>query len=194
MTPKLILDLYKRNPEWIEWEPETIWAEFNRELPSTGESHEIRREQKDMILAVKLCLSNDMPWDQWNVFDKVAISFNDKIAIFDIMQAPSLGEISFAVEMMKDIRASEFSEEIRSYVAAVAKDEGFLVMPDNLQFCQERLNYLNRKFVRETAEVKLAWMLAKITGNIKSGSDDDMVTVQCTKLMAVDKYVKSKKD
>lgn len=190
ISPLKVLSIVQEHDHWMDWEPETIWHELQDHFHTNDSSNEIPRLVKDMILAIKLCLTNTMPWDHWHIFDKVIMTFNNEIPNFEVMQKPSLGEITLGVEAMNKIKANIFSEEIQNYIAIVAREDGYLVLPEVLSFAQEKLDLYTPDVADKRQAVALAWRILKVKNELNVLNDDNMVSVQVAKLLSIDKYVK----
>jgi hypothetical protein len=187
INPLNILPILESHKDWMEWEPETIWHEMENHLDTTSI---IPRTVKDIVMSVKLCLLNNMTWEKWNVFEKVVMAFNNETPIFEVVQKPSLGQISLTIEILNKIKPNIFADEVKLYIAAVAHNDGYIVIPDNLKFAQEELNRYSKDIADKREAINLAWKLFKIKGESIPKDDDNFVTIQCTRMLAIDKYVK----
>lgn len=202
INPTKILSLFLKNRKWLEWEPETIWQQLDSMFPDLPKGQpEFPRHMKDVIMACKLCITNNMAWEQWNVFEKVVMSFNNKIAMFHILQKPSLGEVLYAIKIMNKIKANEFSDEVKAYIASVAKSDGFIYLPEELAFAQNELNLITPDKAKDRTIVEIAWKACrlrkqyplekKVTKEEESDYDDSLINVQCGKLLAASTYAAS---
>lgn len=194
ISPVSILELMIKNPDWFDWEPETIWRDIDNMYPDLPEgSPEFPGQFKNIVMAIKLCFSNNMPWEEWNIFNQVVLAFNNQIPMFETYMKPSLGEIAYAVYVMNKIKEEKFGVEIEGFIASIAKEEGLLILPDNLDFAKEDLALLNRGFENKAKASESYWRLCSIKGALPENSNEDnFILVQCARLMAIRKYVDSK--
>lgn len=121
-------------PDYLLWEPETIWKEIELTFDTT-----VSEVNKNKIQAVKSCQVSDIPYEQWEVFEKVAISFDGGIPRFDIMQKPTPHSCAVALETMVHVRDEKISDEVYRYVAAVLADDGYAYGPGPLEPCNKFL-------------------------------------------------------
>lgn len=135
-THPLFLDmilLEKYGPQWLEWEPETVWSEILDDFKARSISVHVRNK----INAVKLMHVAHTPWTEWEVFAVVCQAMNDNIPDFRVLQKPSPDQIIAAVNMMARIKKREFSEEVGRFVAACFLDDGVFYLPPPVSFAQE---------------------------------------------------------
>lgn len=194
ISPISIVDLMLQHKEWIDWEPETIWCDIDdmySDLPK-GQP-KFPPEFKDIVMAIKLCIMNNMAWEQWNAFSQVVMAFNNIPPSFNSYLKPTLAQVAYAVYVMNKIKVNKFSDEVASFVACVAKDDGMIALPCGLEFAQETLELLNPHIRSKMVATKEAWGYCIVKGSLPSTiNDDNFIAIQCAKLMAIDKYVKQK--
>ena len=129
----------KKHPEWLEWEPETVLQTLDRD--------------DDKVLAVQTVARNPNKVTKDHFpFEKVIMAFCDNQPIMGTYDKPHLEEIMYGVQQIKEIiKASQeglhdgdidFTGDVPSYVAAVAKDRGWFVLPERLNFAQQALNHV----------------------------------------------------
>lgn len=190
VNPINIIKLLISNSEWLQWEPETIWQTLDDNFKNLPKGQpEFPRIFKDIISATKLCMTNDMAWNEWNVFSKVILTFNNIVPYFDIMQKPLLGQLAFGVYILNQIKSSDFSEEVKLYIASAAKHDGYILLPDILRFAQDRLDAMNKGHESKKEEIDLAYKVFKTGNKVIAKNDNNYIVVQATKLIVVDKYV-----
>jgi hypothetical protein len=117
--------------EWIDWEPETIWASVQKTFQS-----QISELARAKVQAVKTCLSSPAPWESWQVFEKVVQALNNNIPRWDIMQAPALEQLYAGVDILEEIQKRPFSDEVKHYMAAAVLNEDVIFVPPPLDFIQ----------------------------------------------------------
>lgn len=133
-THPLVLDvllLSKYGPEWLAWEPETLWHEIEQDFRVTPSVY-----ARNKINALKTTHVVDTPWTEWEVFNQVALALTDVIPDFRVLQKPSPAQVISAVEVMGKIRPLPFSEEVGRYVAACFLSESIYYLPPPVAFAQ----------------------------------------------------------
>lgn len=133
-THPLLLDillLKKFGPQWLSWEPETIWSEIETEF---GAKPSVIIRNK--INAMKTMHLVDTPWTEWEVFNVVLQALTDNIPDFRILQKPSPDQIVSAITMMKRVKDQAFSEEVARFIAACFLDAGVYFLPPPVDFAQ----------------------------------------------------------
>lgn len=117
--------------EWLTWEPETIWASVLDLFKSFVSEH-----NRAKIQAIQTLHVVQAPWEQWQVFEKVIQALNNNVPRFDVMQVPSLEQLYAGVDIMDTLRKEEFSQEVKSYMAAAVLNEDVFYVPSPLDFVQ----------------------------------------------------------
>lgn len=133
-THPIVLDfalLKAFQAEWFLWEPETIWASVLDLFKSNISEH-----NRAKIQAVQTMHVVRAPWEQWQVFEKVIVALNNNIPRFDVMQVPTLEQLYAGVDIMDTIRKEEFSQEVKSYMAAAVLNDDVFYVPPPLHFIQ----------------------------------------------------------
>jgi hypothetical protein len=75
-----------------------------------------------------------------------------------------------------------------------------ILLPDVLHFSQDELDMINPKQAMNKEDIRLTWQAMKLKGSAShetqaappKGVDDNVGVVQSIKLLAIDRYVKSK--
>lgn len=130
----LVLDvllLSKYGPEWLSWEPETLWSEIESDFRVTPSVY-----ARNKINALKTLHLVDTPWTEWEVFNQVVQALTDVIPDFRVLQKPSPAQIMSAVEMIRKVRLLPYSEEVARYIAACFLSEGIFLLPPPVEFAQ----------------------------------------------------------
>jgi len=125
----LLLDKY--GPQWLGWEPETLWQEIESDFGATPGVH-----TRNKINALKTAHVVDSPWIAWEVFNAVVHAFTDNIPNFRVLHRPTPSQIVSAVTMMNRIKKSPFSDEVGRYIAACFLDDGVFFLPPPVGFAQ----------------------------------------------------------
>lgn len=129
--------------QWLEWEPEVLWFECQKELGAllsdfTGRrvNASISNLNRNKLQAVRTLLLTDGFWDAWEVFAPTLQALNNNIPVFNVLQKPSLAQLMAGVDMAGQVRERAFSDEVSRFVAACALDEGVWYLPAPLAFAQ----------------------------------------------------------
>ncbi len=142
-TPPLVLlnaMTTRWRADWIQWEPETIFAEVERQF---GVSPPIQVQEK--ILCLQGLLQTTRAWDDWQVFQATAVTLAGRQARFDDVQDLSLAELDAAVRTMNRLRVQDLSDEVLSYIAAPAYRAGLVYLPKPLEQAQPFLDKLTKR-------------------------------------------------
>jgi hypothetical protein len=169
---------------WVSWEPETLWETIRKDWKTYP-----NEESKNKLMALKVLLSNDYFWQEWEVFEKICVAFNDRLPEFQFMDELSMAEIALAVALAAKIKKRTFKHEVQAYVASVAHEDGYVMLPTMLTFAQEHLDTLMQGTPGEDIRDKLKG-LDPVKLDITSG--EDPVHVQAGYLQAVAVYLKLK--
>lgn len=173
--------------EWLEWLPETLYQTIRVDFDTS-----ISAISKDKIEAAKLLHVSDSFWRSWEVFEKVALAFNGMTPMFDRVQDLSVGQITFALMQAREIRKEEFQDEILYYIAARAKEQGFIYLPPPTDVAQEKLDELNpSEIVPLKAEIRERWDAFDGSSIANVELKEDLYGVHLSRLAAVDQYVTS---
>lgn len=121
--------------EWLLWEPETIWSSIHSMFQSNVSEH-----NRAKIQAVQTLHVTPAPWNLWQVFEKVIQALNNNIPRFDVMQAPSLEQLYAGVDIMDTLRREQFSQEVKSYMAAAILHDEVVFAPQPLDFVQVEIS------------------------------------------------------
>lgn len=171
--------------EWLEWLPETLYQTIRADFDTS-----ISAISKDKIEAAKLLHVSDSFWRSWEVFEKVALAFNGMTPMFDRVQDLSVGQITLALMQAKEIRKEEFQDEVLYYIAARAKEQGFIYLPPPMDVAQEKLDELNpAEIVPLKAEIRERWDAFEGSSIASVELKEDLYGVQLSRLAAVDQYV-----
>lgn len=129
------LSIKAQFPDIDSWTAESVVAEFGEENMNT-------------IKAIGTCFTTDVPWEDFRVFEKVVLCLNDRLVFGDIVQDLDIKEIALAVHVMKKLfPEKQFNDEVSKYIAIEAVQEGFVILPEELEFAQRFIpvTYLTRE-------------------------------------------------
>lgn len=190
ISPLKIANIFKINKEWIDFEPETLWVLLRKEVGASSKS-DLPEELKNMISAVRLCMSSDRPYKEWDVFENTALALNGEIPVVDMVQEIHFAEVVWAKMVMADLSKSEWSEDVKFYMANVAHKDGFISVPKSMKFMEKELIETSKapKGMRDLVTKTYEKMGAKNPTKINEHS---FVDVGCGKLWGVKKYIESK--
>lgn len=147
-------------PEWLDWEPETVWTTLEKVYGLTFDDYE-----KTKIHAVRACHSSRFLTD-WEAFEKVALAFDGVIPEFNIVQACSPLQVMHAMGyamLMRLEKEPVFSREVMMYCAIMFVQREFLVVPNFMK----RLN----RFIVETTgrdDIVKDVLFNPIIGNVEN--------------------------
>jgi hypothetical protein len=133
-----------KHPDIDDWLAESVVAEYGY-------------DSLDAIQAIRACFVTDLPWEEFRVFEKVVLVLNDRLVFGEIVQDLDIKEIAYAVSILKGMFPENmFNDEISKYIAIEATQEGFIVLPEELEFAQRFIpvSYLTR----EQEQVQMAYL------------------------------------
>lgn len=106
--------------EWHDWEPETLWTSIGN----------VPEYQKNIIMVLQVLVKTNQIHEHWHLFENAVHALNGNQVDFGMLQPCELTHIYKAIKIIKIIRPKEdFSPEIFSYIAAVAKSSGVVFLP-----------------------------------------------------------------
>lgn len=154
--------------EWFDWDPATINSEVKRAFKT--ELSELARAK---IQTVKTLHVSEMPWKEWQVFEKIIQGLNNNIPAWEFMQAPSLEQLYAGIDIMNTIRVHTFSDEVKLYMAASVLHEEVTFVPPPLDFIQ--------------LEIAHPHYTCRVCGHEESSLFSDGVCSVCSKKFSPDK-------
>jgi hypothetical protein len=122
--------------EWVDWEPETIWASVQKSFQT-----QISELSRAKVQAVKTCLVSIGPWESWQVFEKVIQALNNNIPRWEMMQAPELEQLYAGVDILDSIMKRPFADEVKHYMAAAVLYADVIFVPPPLDFIQVEVSH-----------------------------------------------------
>lgn len=146
-----------------------------------------------MIMAAKLVLYDDAPFTDWHHFLPCALAMNAREVTFDVHQDLNVAEIAWAVDCFRYVDGhSPFSEEVSCYIAAIAKEEGLVVLPAVLAFAAPYLESVLSSGGRTLAgEVKarLDWPARSLRHR-----PSEAASIQLQRIASINQYVNGRHD
>ena len=174
---RFLNDHYSR--QWWDWEPETIWAELQRDHFSEGTPEEI----KDMTMALQVTLNSHSPFEHWHVFENIAHAFSSNPVSFAVLQPSEPDEIALAMQVLSRIRPEEkFDREVLMYIAVCAKSAGMVWLPQDLFPGVQ--TYLDEITFEHEFRDKISQLWEK-----KAAGETDAEQIQIARLKEVHEYV-----
>jgi hypothetical protein len=189
LNPFRIIAMFEINKDWVDYEPETLWREIAATVSKIpGKDPDLDQNTKDMIMAVKLCFGSHAPYKEWEVFENVVAALNNEIPLIGELQEVFTAEVVFAVKCMSRISATPWSDEVKTYIAAVAHKDGLILMPSEILFAQGNLNGISHASDDKKRRVAKEWAHQSIKGVKEKIDYNDFVSVHCGKLYDIKKY------
>jgi hypothetical protein len=168
--------------EWLDWEPETILE--------TAEADGVMIDQVNLgkMFAIRSLLKTEEFFREPRVFEKICIAFADKMVDFGVLQMPKLYEVAGAVALVeKKFRTGQYSDEVAIFVAMLAVNEGFLLLPPELNFAGAPFNLeLISRLGEETMTLQ-----DKIISAMGSPEINQDEAIQYKRLMVCSYYIKN---
>lgn len=173
---------------WVEWEPETLWWTLRRDFGPLGQL------TRNKIGALRVAVTTDIPWQDWDTFENCGLTWNDIIPAFGESQLMTPAQIAFSVSVLRGIRSDEeFQHEVSAYIAAILDDHGFVYAPEEwfpgTQTILDRRNWL----VGFKVEVEDAWTRVQDVPieNIE-WDEEDPLDMHVLKLAVVKRYLEER--
>jgi hypothetical protein len=116
---------------WYGWDAATLWQEIQRVFQT-----QISEHTRAKVQTIKTLHVSPLPWQKWQVFEKIVQGLNNNIPRWDHMQAPSLEQLYAAVDMLDHIRIADFETEVKHYMAAAVLHDEVTYVPPPLDFLQ----------------------------------------------------------
>lgn len=177
----------KYEVEWLRWTPETLWQTIRMDWNT-----QISRINMEKMNAVMLLHVSDSFWRHWETFEKVVLAFNNQMPLFDRRQEPTVGQMLHAVLQASQIRKEAFEPEVLSYIALVAREEGFLWLPSPLDVAQPRLDsLLPAHLSEEKKEIRERWDALRGADLRSVELKEDVYGVHLARLAAIEAYLES---
>ena len=143
----VVLDLVllrQFGPEWLGWEPETVWSEVERAFGEVnrraGWRVTVSEHNRSKIQALRTLHTVNTFWNTWEVFVPVVLSLNNIVPRFDILHKPSLAQMMAGVDITNILRPHSFSGDVAPFVAACVLDDGVCWLPEPLGFANDAIN------------------------------------------------------
>lgn len=121
--------------DWVIWEPETLKAEIIREFKAPS----VSTHNWNKIQAARTMLNSDLFWNDWATFEKVIQAFNNNVPRFDILQVCTVAQLMAGVDIANTIKKGEFGDDVKSYTAVCAVENGIPAVTAPLVYAERAL-------------------------------------------------------
>jgi len=120
----IILDLLlleRYGPEWLGWEPETLFLRVPQDFKSA-----ISDLNATKLQAVKTLHLVDTYWQHWEVFLWLSMALNGIFPDFRALQVPSVGVLLVSVDIANRVRQDvDWTDEVKTFIETVLVHESF---------------------------------------------------------------------
>ncbi len=193
ISPLKIANIFKVHKDWLDYEPMALWVALRDEVRNMGKK-DLDEKYKNMVLAVRACMGTERPYREWDIFENTALALNEEIPITDEMQEIFTPEVALAVKVMNELNPeAEWSDEVKAYIAVVAKKDGYIAMPKELLMSQGVLDGITKSTGLMRDNIRRRYAEWNLSNNKKPDVDeDDYISVGAAGLKKVDRYIKEK--
>lgn len=123
--------------EWMQWPRAVLRQTLELDFDITP-----ARINLDKAMAAAAVATRDAFWKDWEHFHFLAQALNNTVPSAGDLQELSVGQMMVAVDIASEIRKSlktlshvpQFSEDVRRFIAAQAKNQGIWYLPAPLAF------------------------------------------------------------
>lgn len=184
-------DIYRRilfgkyGDSWLAWDPQTLWMEIEDDFHV-----QVSDEVRDKINALRVLLTARDFWEDFSVFEKIIIAFNDRYVDTEHIQVCLTEELGYGLTVANAIVVRPFSQEIKVYIQGCCKETGLLVYHRSFAFAQPPYTGELRDLAQEVRKV---WDIERFTQiTIPEHQQHDPVMVQVGKLHDIEVYIKER--
>lgn len=133
ILPRVYRDLLHRvlGPDWAEWDPDTLWLEIANAF-GTRPSDPVR----DKLNALRIVLTTSNFWNEYLVFEKVVIAFNDRMVDPEYIQVCRPEELAYGLEAAHQVLDKKFSNEVVMYVRGCCEQAGLIAYHRTFRFAE----------------------------------------------------------
>lgn len=184
--------LDKKYPEWLAWEPYTIYEMLERDFNIiSSESLQAK------ILAVQTVRITDTWTNDYEVFFNFCLSEDGLPAASDAFPYPTPEQLCWGVKELEKIFNKKITDDegfdpdtVDPAVASLLINEGFVYTPDPLHFCLDVMeNLIDSEHKDLMKNVEKIWKQLKkhentidIKNAIENSDKEDPLTVQISRL------------
>lgn len=169
-------------PEWLGWTPETIWSHV--EDLGVGVTDWVR----DKINALQTLLTTQDFWNNYFLFEKIVLAFNDRMVDPEHVQVCLPEELAYGLTVAGRIKEKPFDPEIVHYVRGCCEQAGLAVYHRSFRFAEP--TYEREDLRRLVSEVRRVWDVERFTQiRIPPEREHDPVMAQVGRLHDIEVYV-----
>jgi hypothetical protein len=173
---------------WADWEPETLWWALRRDFGPVGDL------VRNKIMALRVAVTTDTPWLDWDNFEDVGLTFNDVVPVIGQFQPMNSMQMAFAVDVLREIRSDEtFDDEVKAYIAALLEEGGWVYAPE--EYFGPAQELLDRRVWMLTLkdQIQTTWEhVQNVDPATIEWREDNPVDVQVLRLFAVKRYLQER--
>ncbi len=162
-----------------------MWWALRRDYGPVGDV------ARNKISALRVAVSTDLPWLDWDTFEDCGLSWNDIVPVMGTYQPMTPMQTAFAVHVLRTIRPDEeFSAEVKAYIAAVLDDHGFVFAPELFYDGAQELLDRKKWLVGLRNDVESAWEQVKGMDPETIGwNPENPLDIHLLKLSVVQRYL-----
>jgi len=170
---------------WLNWDPTTLWMEIEDDFGTT-----VSDEVRDKINALRALLTIRDFWEDYTVFEKVIIAFNDRYVDTEHIQVCLPEELGYGLTVTNAIVVRPFSREIKAYIQGCCRETGLLVYHRAFAFAQPPYSGELKELAQEVRKV---WDIERFAQlSIPEHQQHDPVMVQVGKLHDIEVYIQER--
>jgi hypothetical protein len=160
----------------MEWEPETLEMRVPQDFPT----RDISDLNMEKLQAVKTLHYTNTYWLDWDVFLPCTMVLNGIYPDFNIMQVPTVAQCAVSIDIANRIRTDvAWSEEVKTYLAAIHRFDGILCPIDPLEFVEIDTEGLPI----DCEEIRTLWPEVRRTG--KAPTEESVTAEQLRRMLIV---------
>ena len=167
--------------KWFEFEQDEIFLSLEEDGVFRNKSFDYDL-MSNKINALKTYLMVDSFYFDIDIFQKIVLAINEEVVIANLFQDVDLSDIMYCFsELGKNfgLDSESFNIDIKAYVASIAKEDGFFVLPKIINFCQPQLDKLSGD---NNIDSLKRMVYDKIESDISSLDQDSVTDQQVLKL------------
>lgn len=171
---------------WLEWDPQTLWMEIRDDFGA-----EVSDEVREKINAFRVFLTTRDFWEDYFVFEKIILAFNDRYTDTENIQVCLPEELGYGLTVANSIVIRSFDREIIAYIQACCRQSGLIVYHRSFAFAQPR--YEDSDLRSLVQEVRKVWDIERFTQiTIPESQQEDAVMLQVGKLHDIEVYIRER--
>ena len=118
-------------------------------------THEFGENNADKVQVLITLNNSNLAWENYFMFEKVAIILNDRELLSSIRQELSPMEVAYAaIWLKKEFPERVLEDEVLKYIADIFVNDGLIIAPSTLQVLEKYLPILS--LTKEQREVQRA--------------------------------------